>query len=72
VRDGETGVVVPPEDAAAAAAAIGALLRDETRRLAMGRAARRAVESHYNWDRVARETGEFAHRVVEARRTAAR
>jgi len=66
VRDGETDIVVPPEDASAATAAIGALLRDDARRLAMGRAARVAVESHYNWERVARETREFAHRVAGA------
>ena len=71
VRDGETGIVVPPEDVGSVAAALRALLGDAARRESMGRAARAAVESHYNWDRVARETRDFAERVVgerEARR----
>ena len=64
VRDGETGLVVPPEDVGAVAAALGAPLGDATRRESMGRAARAAVESHYNWERVARETRDFAERAV--------
>jgi len=65
VRDGETGIVVPPADGAAIVAAIASLLRDDTRRSAMGRAARLVVETHYNWDRVARDTREFTNAVVE-------
>jgi glycosyltransferase involved in cell wall biosynthesis len=64
VRDGETGILVPPSDTASIAAAIAALLRDEPRRLAMGRAARLAVELHYNWDRVARDTRDFTSAAV--------
>ncbi|NUS99086.1 MAG: glycosyltransferase family 4 protein [Gemmatimonadaceae bacterium] len=64
VRDGETGLVVPPEDAGAVAAALRALLTDAPRRAALGRAARDAVVSHYNWARVARETRDFAARVA--------
>ncbi|HEX2780058.1 MAG TPA: glycosyltransferase family 4 protein [Gemmatimonadaceae bacterium] len=67
VRDGETGLVVPPQDLDAVAGALRALLLDAPRREAMGRAARAAVESHYNWDRVARETRDFAERVAGAR-----
>ncbi|MEW5918978.1 MAG: glycosyltransferase family 4 protein, partial [Gemmatimonadota bacterium] len=54
VRDGETGIVVMPNDTDAAAAALRLLLGDEARRQRMGAAGRRAVETHYNWDRVAR------------------
>ena len=64
VRDGETGVVVPPTDVDAIADAIRSLLVNADRRRQMGRAARRAVETHYNWDRVARDTREFTERVV--------
>jgi phosphatidylinositol alpha-1,6-mannosyltransferase len=64
VRDGETGIVVPPTDIALITAAIASLLRDDARRRSMGSAARRAVETHYNWDRVARDTREFTHSVV--------
>ena len=60
VRDGETGLVVPPADVDEATAAVRTLLTDCDRRKAMGAAARRAAETHYNWDRVARETLDFA------------
>ncbi|HZS60582.1 MAG TPA: glycosyltransferase family 4 protein [Gemmatimonadaceae bacterium] len=63
VRDGETGVLVSPTDPAAAAAAIRRLLDDRALRDKMGHAARAAVESHYNWDRVARETIAFVEKV---------
>ncbi len=71
VRDGETGILVPPTDAEAVAGAIRSLLLNPDRRARMGRAARHAVETHYNWDRVARETREFTYDVV-ARRKARR
>lgn len=64
VRDGETGIVVPPADRPAIVAAIASLLRDDARRQAMGRAARLAVETHYNWDRVARDARDFADAVT--------
>jgi phosphatidylinositol alpha-1,6-mannosyltransferase len=64
VRDGETGIVVPPTDADAIADAIRALLLNPEKRHQMGRAARSAVETHYNWDRVARDTREFTNEVV--------
>lgn len=63
VRDGETGILVPPTDPVGAAAAIRRLLDDRALRDRMGRAARCAVESHYNWDRVARETIAFVDEV---------
>jgi hypothetical protein len=34
----------------------------------MGAAARAAVLEHYNWDRVARETSEFADRVLRGKK----
>ena len=55
VRDAETGILVDPEDPAAVAAGINRLLDDEALRRRMGAAGRRAVESYYNWDRVARD-----------------
>jgi glycosyltransferase involved in cell wall biosynthesis len=65
VRDGETGIVVPPTDADAITEAIRSLLLNPDRRKQMGRAARHAVETHYNWDRVARDTREFTYEVVK-------
>ncbi|HEU4748202.1 MAG TPA: glycosyltransferase family 4 protein [Gemmatimonadaceae bacterium] len=67
VRDGETGIVVPPTDADAITGAIHSLLLNPARRAQMGRAARHAVETHYNWARVARDTREFTYTVVRTR-----
>lgn len=64
VRDGETGIVVPPTDPDAIADSIRSLLLNPDRRKQMGRAARHAVETHYNWDRVAKDTREFTYQVV--------
>ena len=64
VREGETGLIVPPEDASAVAKAVRTLLDNPERRKQMGAAARRAVETHYNWDRVAAETIAFARSVA--------
>ena len=66
VRDGETGLVVPPTDIEAVTAAVRGLLTDTERRKAMGACARRAAEAHFNWDRVARETLDFARRLTPA------
>jgi glycosyltransferase involved in cell wall biosynthesis len=67
VRDGETGIVVPPTDPDAISDAIRSLLLNRDRRIQMGKAARRAVETHYNWDRVARDTREFTKEVTRSR-----
>jgi phosphatidylinositol alpha-1,6-mannosyltransferase len=61
VRDGVTGFVVAPTDVAAVSEVLGRLLGDASLRATMGAAGRHAVETHYNWDRVARETLDFAH-----------
>ena len=52
VRDGETGILVEAESAGAVASALQRLLDDPALRSRMGAAGRRAVERHYNWDRV--------------------
>jgi phosphatidylinositol alpha-1,6-mannosyltransferase len=63
VRDGEMGFLVPPTDVAVAANAVARLVASPELRAWMGDAARQAVETHYNWDRVARETAAFADTV---------
>jgi glycosyltransferase involved in cell wall biosynthesis len=68
VRDGVTGVVAPPQDVERLSAAVAGFLRDENRRVSFGAAGRRAVEDHYNWDRVARDTREFTLSALEARK----
>jgi len=55
VREGETGILVDPDDPAAVAAGVNELLGDPERRKKLGAAGRRAVETYYNWDRVARD-----------------
>jgi phosphatidylinositol alpha-1,6-mannosyltransferase len=55
VRDGETGLLVDSTDLDAVLAAVRSLLADPALRARLGQAGRRAVESHYNWDRVTRE-----------------
>ena len=68
VRDGETGFLVEAERADAVAGAVGRLLDDRELRGRLGAAGRHAVETYYNWDRVAgdlaRIGGEFARRTV--------
>ncbi len=63
VREGETGLLVDPEQPAAIAAGIDRLLGDPDLRARLGAGGRRAVESYFNWDRVARDLiaidGEF-------------
>jgi phosphatidylinositol alpha-1,6-mannosyltransferase len=68
VRDGVTGFIVPPTSATEAAEALRRLLGSRERAAAMGAAGRRAVETHYNWDRVARETTAFVESVLRGAR----
>jgi phosphatidylinositol alpha-1,6-mannosyltransferase len=70
VRDAETGILVAPTDVGAVVAALRSLLTDATGRERLGRAARRAVETYYNWDRVAAETRAFVTDVTCGRRGA--
>jgi rhamnosyl/mannosyltransferase len=51
-RDGETGLVIPSSDPFALAKAINELLGDDTRRAAMGEAARRRVREHLTSERM--------------------
>jgi glycosyltransferase involved in cell wall biosynthesis len=48
IVDGKTGVLVPPKDAEALAGALGTLLNDETRRAALGAAARKRVHEEFD------------------------
>jgi phosphatidylinositol alpha-1,6-mannosyltransferase len=67
VRDGETGFVVDPLDLDAVVDALGRLLRDDALSTTMGAAGRRAVETHYNWQRVADDTARFVASCVAGR-----
>ena len=55
VREGESGRLVDPEDLEAVTSAVRLLLADQAEQRRLGDGGRRLVESHLNWDRVARE-----------------
>jgi phosphatidylinositol alpha-1,6-mannosyltransferase len=55
VRDGETGILVDPDTPEPIATGILRLLEDADLRGRLGAAGRRAVETYYNWERVARD-----------------
>jgi len=55
IREGETGLLADPYDPAAVAEGMNRLLGDAELRRRMGAAGRRAVETYYNWDRVAKD-----------------
>ncbi|HPM77220.1 MAG TPA: glycosyltransferase family 4 protein [bacterium] len=59
LRDGETGLFYIPGDANDLARALRELLADPTRAIAMGRAARRAVEEQFNDERMGRRWEEI-------------
>jgi glycosyltransferase involved in cell wall biosynthesis len=67
VREGVTGLVVPPRDDRALAEAMVALLTDDDRRAAMGRAARAMTEGDLSWDTVARRTVPILERLAAGR-----
>jgi len=64
VRDGETGILVPPEDPAALADAVCRVLADRGFATQLGQNGRRAVETHFNWDRVVRDLRAIESEVV--------
>jgi phosphatidylinositol alpha-1,6-mannosyltransferase len=53
VRDGETGILVDPDNLEEISRMVQGLLDDPERAARLGRAGRRAVETYFNWDRVA-------------------
>ncbi|MGH7514412.1 MAG: glycosyltransferase family 4 protein [Gemmatimonadales bacterium] len=71
VRDGETGLLVDAERADAVGEAIGRVLDDAALRGRLGTAGRRAVESHYNWDRVTADLRRIGHELGAAARQVA-
>lgn len=71
VRDGETGLLVDAERAEAVAEAIGRLLADAELRRRLGSAGRRAVETHYNWNRVTQDLVRIGHELGAAARQTA-
>ncbi|ORJ61882.1 glycosyltransferase [Mycobacterium simiae] len=66
VVDDVTGLLVPPRDPNAVAAAANALLRDGSRRAALGDAGRQRARARYTWDRVAADTERIYEKVTPA------
>jgi len=66
VRDGENGLIVPPRDPAAIADAVGRLMDDPSRRLALGAAAARTV-SAMSWRATAQRTVDFYQKAIASR-----
>jgi len=65
VRDGESGVIVPPQDVNAVVEALRLYISDPAKRTSTGKTGRSLVETYYNWNRVARDTRNFADEVVK-------
>jgi len=68
VRDGVTGVVVPPGSVEQISSYILGFLLDPARAAAFGAAGRLAVDTHFNWDRVAADTRDFTSSVVHSKK----
>ena len=66
VRNGETGLLVDAEGPDAAIDAVRLLLRDRELARRLGAGGRRAVETYYNWQRVATELAGIGHEVGES------
>jgi phosphatidylinositol alpha-1,6-mannosyltransferase len=69
VRDGETGVLVDGASVECVLAAVRLLLRDRDLALQLGAGGRAAVESYYNWDRVAAEVIGIGREIAERHAT---
>jgi glycosyltransferase involved in cell wall biosynthesis len=61
----ETSVTVTPDDPAALADAVTGLLGDETRRVAMGHAARALAIDRYAWPDIARRLEGIYERAID-------
>jgi phosphatidyl-myo-inositol dimannoside synthase len=71
VRDGVTGLLVDAERPEAVAEVLASLLDDAALRARLGAAGRRAVESHYNWDRVTADLVRIGRELGSAAKQAA-
>src|SRR5262249_26140511 len=60
-REGETGLLVDADRVEAVVDAVGRLLADPPLRARLGAAGRRAVETHYNWNRVTSDLRRIGH-----------
>jgi phosphatidyl-myo-inositol dimannoside synthase len=68
VRDGETGLLVDAARPAPVIEAVRRLLRDRELARRLGAGGRKAVESFYNWDRVAADFARIGHELGGSRK----
>ena len=71
VMDPDAGLLVPPGDPHALTEAVVALLEDEPRREALGRAAREIAQERYSWERIAQRLAEIYEAVAGERKAVA-
>lgn len=71
VRNGETGLLVDAERTDVVVEAVRRLLDDAGLRARLGAAGRRAVEAHYNWNRVTSDLRRIGHELGATSREAA-
>jgi phosphatidylinositol alpha-1,6-mannosyltransferase len=68
VRDGETGLLVDAEQPDDVCRALRALLDDRVLAARLGEEGRRAVETYYNWNRVAADIARIGHELGRSTR----
>jgi phosphatidylinositol alpha-1,6-mannosyltransferase len=66
VREKETGLLVNPEQPEEVSGALRSLLENPVRAKTMGLAGRRAVETYYNWNRVAADVARIGHELGQS------
>jgi glycosyltransferase involved in cell wall biosynthesis len=66
IESGRDGLLVPPSDAEAMSAAIGSLLRDDLRRIELGRRGLRKART-YSWDEISDQVGAVYQQVLRTR-----
>lgn len=64
VEDGQTGILVPPRNIPALATAVMNLLRDDEKRIVMGRNGRARAETQFTIQRTAQEIGQLLRTII--------
>ena len=66
LKDGETGLISKVEDPDDLAEKISVILRDDNLKKKLIENGRKLVEEKYSWDKIARQTGEIYHEVINS------
>ena len=65
ISSGVNGILIPPKSPENMAKAVSRLLDDQALRERMGGAARRTIEEHYTWDKIAENVTECYERMLQ-------